>query len=54
VAIYLRFFTPHGSRTLLYLVILFILSGLMLFSIGFLAEVIVSLREEIEALRARK
>lgn len=54
VAIYLRFFTPHGSRTLLYLVILFILSGLMLFSLGFLAEVIVSLREEIESLKRKK
>jgi glycosyltransferase involved in cell wall biosynthesis len=54
VAIYLRLFTPHGSRTWLYLVILFILSGLMLFSLGFLAEVIVSIREEIESLRRRK
>jgi glycosyltransferase involved in cell wall biosynthesis len=54
VAIYLRLFTTHGSRTWLYLVILFILSGLMLFSLGFLAEVIVSIREEIESLRRKK
>jgi glycosyltransferase involved in cell wall biosynthesis len=51
IAIYLRLFTVHGSRTWLYLVILFILSGLMLFSLGFLAEVIVSIREEIDALK---
>jgi glycosyltransferase involved in cell wall biosynthesis len=54
VAIYLRLFTIHGSRTWLYAVILFILSGLMLFSLGFLAEVIVSIREEIESLKGKK
>jgi glycosyltransferase involved in cell wall biosynthesis len=54
VAIYLRFFTPHGSRVWLYLVILFVLSGLMLFSLGFLAEVIVALREDIESLIKKK
>ena len=54
VAIYLRFFTTHGSRVWLYLVILFVLSGLMLFSLGFLAEVIVSLRDEIDSLKTRK
>jgi hypothetical protein len=54
VAIYLRFFTTHGSRVWLYLVILFVLSGLMLFSLGFLAEVIVSLRDEIESIKNRK
>jgi glycosyltransferase involved in cell wall biosynthesis len=54
VALYLRFFTNHGSRTLLYLVILLSLSGLMLFAIGFLAEVMVGLRDEIESLKARR
>jgi glycosyltransferase involved in cell wall biosynthesis len=54
VAIYLRLFTTHGSRTWLYLVILFILAGLMLFSLGFLAEVIVSIREEIESLKRKR
>jgi hypothetical protein len=53
IAIYLRFLTPYGSRVWLYLVILFVLSGLMLFSLGFLAEVIVSLRDEFEQLRGR-
>ncbi len=54
VAVYLRFFTTHGSRTLLYLVILLTLSGLMLFAIGFLAEVMVGLRDEIESLKSEK
>ncbi len=54
IAIYLRLFTVHGSRTWLYLVILFVLAGLMLFSLGFLAEVTVSIREEIEALKRKK
>jgi glycosyltransferase involved in cell wall biosynthesis len=54
VAIYLRLFTIHGSRTWLYAVILFILSGLLLFSLGFLAEVIVAIREEIESLKQKK
>ncbi len=54
VAVYLRFFTTHGSRTLLYLVILLTLSGLMLFAIGFLAEVMVGLRDEIESLKSKK
>jgi glycosyltransferase involved in cell wall biosynthesis len=53
-AVYLRFFTIHGSRVWLYLVILFVLSGLMLFSLGFLAEVIVSLRDDIESLKGKK
>ncbi len=54
VAVYLRFFTTHGSRTLLYLVILLTLSGLMLFAIGFLAEVMISLRDEIESLKSKR
>jgi glycosyltransferase involved in cell wall biosynthesis len=54
IGIYLRFFTDHGSRIWLFLVILFVLAGLMLFSLGFLAEVIVALREEIELLKNKK
>ncbi|OGC89970.1 MAG: hypothetical protein A2W25_12415 [candidate division Zixibacteria bacterium RBG_16_53_22] len=54
LALYLRFFTTHGSRVWLYLVILFVLSGLMLFSLGFLAEVIVSIRDEIESIKGKK
>ena len=53
ISLYLRFFTTHGSRTLLYLVILLVLSGLGLFALGFLAEVMVGLRDEIKALKNR-
>jgi len=54
IAVYLRFFTTHGSRTFLYLVILLVLSGLGLFALGFLAEVMVGLRDEINALKKRR
>ena len=54
ISIYLRFFTTHGSRTLLYLVIILVLSGLGLFALGFLAEVMVGLRDEISALKKRR
>ena len=53
VALYLRFFTTHGSRTLLFPTTLLILAGLMLFAIGFLAEVLVGLKDEIESLRSK-
>jgi len=53
IAIYLRFFTTHGSRTLLYPTILLLLAGLLLFAIGFLAEVLVGLKEEIESLKSK-
>jgi hypothetical protein len=53
VALYLRFFTSYGSRTLLFPTILLILAGLMLFMIGFLAEVLVGLKEEIESLKSK-
>lgn len=53
IALYLRFFTSYGSRTLLFPTILLILAGLMLFMIGFLAEVLVGLKEEIESLKSK-
>jgi hypothetical protein len=53
VALYLRIFQHEGFRPVLYLVILLVLSGLSLFALGFLAEAIVSLREEIEYLRKK-
>lgn len=54
IALYLRFFTTHGSRTLLYLVILLVLTGLGLFALGFLAEVMVGLRDEINSLKRKR
>jgi glycosyltransferase involved in cell wall biosynthesis len=53
VALYLRFFTNYGSRTLLFPTILLVLAGLMLFAIGFLAEVLVGLKDEIESMKSK-
>jgi glycosyltransferase involved in cell wall biosynthesis len=53
IALYLRFFTTHGSRTLLYPTMLLVLMGLLFFAIGFLAEVLVGLKEEIESLKSK-
>lgn len=47
VALYLRFVQHEGFRPLLYLVILLLVSGLLMFAIGFLAELIVSIKEDI-------
>jgi glycosyltransferase involved in cell wall biosynthesis len=53
IALYLRFFTIYGSRTLLFPTILLVLAGLLLFAIGFLAEVLVGLKDEIESLKSK-
>jgi glycosyltransferase involved in cell wall biosynthesis len=50
VAVYLRIAKNEGLRPLLYLVILLVLSGISFFALGFLAEAIVSVKEEIRAL----
>jgi glycosyltransferase involved in cell wall biosynthesis len=50
VAVYLRIAKNEGLRPLLYLVILLVLSGISFFALGFLAEAIVSLKDEIRAL----
>ena len=51
VALYLRFVEYEGLRPLLYLVILLVLSGISFFALGFLAEAIVSLKEEIRDIK---
>lgn len=51
VALYLRFVLHQGYRPLLNLVMLLIVVGLLLFAVGFIAELIVGLRTEVEALR---
>jgi glycosyltransferase involved in cell wall biosynthesis len=53
VAIYLRFALGEGYRPLLYLVILMIGIGMGLFLLGFLAEGIAALREELAAVRKK-
>jgi glycosyltransferase involved in cell wall biosynthesis len=50
VAVYLRVVKDEGFRPLLYLVILLVLSGLSFFMLGFLAEVIVGVKDEIRSL----
>ncbi len=54
LAIYLRIIMHEGFRPILYLVILLVLSGISLFALGFLAEAIVSLREEVESLKKNR
>ncbi len=53
VAIYLRFIVGEGFRPLLYLVILLAGSGLGLFILGFLAEGLAALKEELGAVRRK-
>lgn len=50
-ALYLRFVLEQGYRPLLTLVVLLVVGGLLLFVVGFLAELIAGLRSEIEHLR---
>lgn len=49
-AFYLRFFGGQGYRPLLYMVVLLVTLGTLCFLAGFLAEMIASLREEVETL----
>lgn len=53
VAIYLRFVLQQGYRPLLNLVLLLVVVGLLLFAVGFLAELLASVRAEVEELRHR-
>jgi len=50
VALYLRFVIEKGYRPLLYLVIFLGISGLLLFVLGFLAEAIAGIQDEIKKL----
>ncbi|MEO0069491.1 MAG: hypothetical protein ABIK18_01690, partial [candidate division WOR-3 bacterium] len=50
-AVILRIF-GHGFRPLLYLVILFVLAGLLFFAAGFLGEAIAALNDRIEGLES--
>ncbi len=52
-AIILRIFFNKGFRPLLYLTILLILSGLLLFALGFLTEIISRIEERIERIERR-
>jgi len=50
VALYLRYIRGVGYRPLLYLVILFVLAGLILFTMGLLGELIAGLYDRLEKL----
>ena len=52
-AVYLRYFEGHGDRAYLYLVILLVGMGMALFMMGFLAEGLTSVKEEISDLRKK-
>ncbi|MGE3062348.1 MAG: glycosyltransferase family 2 protein [bacterium] len=52
-ALILRFGFNLGFRPLLYLVMLLILSGLVLFAIGFIAELMAIIFEEVEEIKKR-
>ena len=52
-AVVMRFFFHHGYRPLLYLTMLLIIAGLLLFAMGFLAEVITTLLERMERIEKR-
>jgi glycosyltransferase involved in cell wall biosynthesis len=55
ISLYLRFVMEMGFRPLLYLVILLVTSGLLLFALGFLAEAIANVQERLEGVeRAAK
>ena len=51
IALVLRFSFGLGFRPLLTLVVLLVVSGLLLFVLGFLAEMVAQLRDEIEELK---
>ncbi len=53
VALFLRFVLLQGYRPLLYLVILFILSGLLLLAMGFIGETLASINERITRVESK-
>ena len=53
IALYLRFVLYQGYRPLLYLVILFILSGGVLFTLGFVTELLGQLFDRLDRIEAR-
>lgn len=53
VALYLRFVAGEGFRPMLYLVILLMGLGLGLFILGFLAEAMASMKEELAGIRKK-
>jgi len=52
-ALYQRFIFDHGYRPLLYLVMTLGISGVVFFALGFLAESVAGIRQQIDSLRVR-
>ncbi len=53
IALFLRYVLFQGYRPLLYLVILFILSGLLLLAMGFIGETLASINERITRVESK-
>ncbi|HLA39322.1 MAG TPA: hypothetical protein VJ417_04955, partial [Candidatus Glassbacteria bacterium] len=53
VALYFRFVLLQGYRPLLYLVLLFVLGGVVLFSLGFITELSGQLFDRLERIENR-
>lgn len=53
IAIYLRYVKHYGFRPILYLVILLILAGLLLFIAGFLGEMVAGMEDRLEKLEKK-
>jgi glycosyltransferase involved in cell wall biosynthesis len=54
IALYLRFARNEGFRPLLYLVILLVVSGLILFTLGLLGEMVASLHDTLERMERKR
>jgi glycosyltransferase involved in cell wall biosynthesis len=50
-AFYERYVLGHGNRAFLYLILLLVIAGLMLFGFGFVGEMVAGMREEIRTLQ---
>ena len=50
-AFYERYILGHGNRAFLYLILLLVIAGLVLFGFGFVGEMVAGMREEIRVLQ---
>ena len=50
-AFYERYILQHGNRAFLYLILLLVIAGLVLFGFGFVGEMVAGMREEVRTLQ---
>lgn len=50
-ALYERYGLGHGNRAFLYLILLLVIAGLLLFGFGFIGEMVAGMREEVRTLQ---